>query len=484
MMQNNLVHALHDTGGFLMLPKAYVPLLGVHATMLLTHLNSTIDNGFQTTQDENGIIWHRQNVAWMCRQAALSDHELRKAKTFLLDLGLIYVKQLNGADRTTCWRVNKEKLTRFAAFAYALFSATRPDNSNTIKQWWAFAKTNPDIVEEFRDLYPDVHHFDPPADDDILNKEVRIKAEAEIASMRRTKQGKCVIDIRNNKHFQPALPKKEEAPAFKPCRFVEHWNAQPDIPKCNPGTKGYETMRAFFKAHQRYMAGNCSAFMLDPDEQKRIELAKINRIPVDADRRGRNKIPMRSDKQMFDHIERAAKSYQKEYAPADKTKLPKNAPAFVFNSFSKKYGRSSIFLERLSICPPVLLDDQTREALWNKADKFERMTYQILKYLFDYANNQDENSQLSNRDHKTALRIATSYYDFYWQEMQDTYSDVFASFPHYEDFLSWVGHVGQELVWDNMPMSAFDVGKDFWRKFLQSIGYRSMYHGIELGDLF
>lgn len=473
MEPSDLIHAMHDTGGLLVLPKAYIPLLGVHATMLLTHLNSTIDNGFQTTEDQDGLIWHRQNVKWMCRQTALCEYELRKAKKELLGLGLIHIQQSGGVDRTTCWRVDKEKLARFAAFAYALFSATRPDNGKTIQQWWAFASKYPAIVEEFRSLYPRLHDFDPPH-----NANPASPPNAPILVSQAPPQKKPIkVEIKKHDEFQP---KQKQGTSPKPCRFVEHWNEQPEVPKCKLGTKAYEQARAFFKAHQRYQAGNCSGFMLDPDEQARIGLDKVNRIPLDAERRGPNKIPMRPDSQMFHHIEKAAKFYQKEYAPIDKSKLPNNASIFFFNPYSRKYGRSSMFLERLYISPPVLLEDETRDGLWTKAHKFERMTYRILKRFFDFANNRDENIELSIRDHKIALSIATHYYDFYCSEMENSYSDIYASFPNYEDFLSWFAHVGQELVWDNMPMGAFDVGKDLWRKFLQSIGPNSMYFGMDI----
>lgn len=468
----DLIHSMHDTGGLLVLPKAYIPLLGVHATMLLTHLNSTIDNGFQTTEDQDGLIWHRQNVKWMCRQTALCEYELRKAKKELLDLGLIHVQQSGGTDRTTCWRVDKEKLARFAAFAYALFAATRPDNSKTIRQWWAFANKYPDIVEEFRPLYPRLHDFDQP------KNSVEDLPEPVVIPHATPKKDKKPLTVEIKKHAE--FQAKQEPPPT-PCRFVEHWNAQPEVPRLKLGTKSYEAARAFFKAHQRYRAGNYSGCMLDPDEQKRIGLDRINRVPPDARVRGPNKIPIRPDSQMFRHIETAAKSYQAAYAPQDKSKLPKTASIFMFNPYSKRYGRSSIFLERLYIAPPVLLEDVTREGLWAKAHKFERMTYKVLKRLFDFANNRDENEELSLRDHKAALSIASDFYDFYVEEMENKYSDIFTYFPYYEDFLSWFGHAAQDFIWDNMPMTAFGTNKDLWRKFIQSIGPNAMYYGTDIG---
>lgn len=453
MELSSWVEALHDGSNKLIIFKAYVPLLGLKATVLLMHLSATIDNHYRVHVDEEGVLWHRQNMRWMARQSALSESGLRQAKKTLLDLGLIYIRQTASYDRTTYWRVDREKLARFFAFAHALYAATRPDNTYTLQQWLDFRKEYPDIVAEFRHLYPRLDQFS-----------IRQEMRPEDCSYG--------LNLKEHAAFQSqGRPKKQT----KPCRFVEFWNSLSDVPKCTLGTKAYEQARRFFAAHQRYEAGNCSEFLLTSDEQQRIRLDKVNRVPPNAKRRGPKKIPMRSDEQMFRHIELAACSYRKEYTPRNKTLLPRALPLFLFTAHSKKYGTYSMFLERVGIYRPRLLDDVSRESILARASDEELETLRVLKDLFDQANRRDENQELSSRDLKVALDAARKILELY-NEIPVLEVSIFAShFGSYDWFLDWYRQFAEDNLWEGMPMSAFHPSKDLWRRFVDfttaDIGY-------------
>lgn len=441
MSLSNYINAIHDNNNKLIIFKAYVPLIGFKGTVLLMHLNNTMENGFRVERDEEGVLWHRQSIKWMCRQSALSEYGLRKAKTDLLELGLIHIKHGSGMDRTIYWRIDEEKLARFFAFAHALYAATRPENEHTLSQWHAFLEGHPDIVQEFRHLYPRLGQFDPG----IKQRNLRVHSR-----------------------IPQRCPPAKKPGALRRCRFVDYWNAQDDVPKCRIGTKAYEASRKFFAAYQRYEAGNCKGFMLAPDEQRRIRLDKVNRIPANAERRGPNKIPMRSDAQMYRHIEIAARAYQKEYEPRKKDFLPNNLPGFLFNSFSKRYGACSMFLERVGIFRPRLIEEVDYMTIMKHATEQELTTVSVVKGLYDYANGRSHDKELSIRELKTALdtsrRIISQYNEF------DMDTHIIANhFRYYDHFLEWFRRYAEDEVWEGMPITAFCPGKDLWRRFIDFI---------------
>lgn len=441
------IDAIHDNNNKLIILKAYVPLIGLKATALLMHLNTTIDNGFRVERDQDGFVWHRQNIKWMCRQSTLSEYGLRKAKECLLELGLIHVKYGSGMDRTVYWRVDKEKLTRFFAFAHALYAATRPENEYTLPQWHAFLKNHPDIVEEFRHLYPRLSQFDP----DKQPRKVNAKNLMKQPVQHKSTQSKKSEDIKT-----------------RPCRFVEHWNAQNSTPKCKIGTKAYEMARRFFAAYSRYEAGNCNEFMLSSDEQQRIRLDKINRIPQNAPCRGPKKIPVRPDEQMFRHIELAARAYQKEYTPRRKELLPKSLPAFLFNAYSKRYGACSIFLERVGIFRSKPIDESDYDAMLQRASPQELDTVSVIKQLYDYANDRAQDKELSMREFKTALDISRKIIEQYNDFDMDTHI-IASHFRYYDDFLQWFSSYAEDEIWRGMPITALSPGKDLWRRFIDFV---------------
>lgn len=442
------VGALHDNSNKLIIFKAYVPLLGLKATVLLMHLNTTMDNRYRVYADEDGVLWHRQSLKWMARQSSLSESALRIAKKTLVDLGFIQIRQTATYDRTTYWRVDQEKLARFCAFAHALYAATRPDNRYTLPQWQRFANAHPEIVEEFRPLYPRLDQFSGRQEMQLENSgRVNLKAHAAFA----TREAK-------------------QRPMPRPCRFVEFWNTLPNTPRCTLGTKAYEQARRFFAAHRRFEAGNCSEFFLTSDEQQRIRLDKINRVPPTAELRGPKKTPVRSDDQMFRHIELAARSYRVEFTPRNKALLPRGLPAFLYTSHSKKYGTCSMFLERVGIFRPQLLDDVSREGILTRATPEELETVEVLKSLYDEANRRDETQQLSLRELKAALAAARGILSKY-DEIPVNEVSIFAShFGSYDWFLDWFRRFAEDQLWDGMPMTAFDVNKDLWRRFVDFVG--------------
>lgn len=439
------VEALHDNSNKIILFKAYVPLLGLKASILLMHLTTTMDNGYRVYADEDGVLWHKQSLKWMLRQSTLSEHGLRVAKKKLVELGLVHIKSLQSFDRTTYWRVDAEKLSRFCAFAHALYAATRPNNEHTLPQWQTFAKIHPDIVEEFKPLYPRLGQFG------VLEMKP--------------------VSIGSRLKKQNPAPQKQ----VNPCKFVEYWNTQADVPRCKMGTKAYETARKFFAAHRKYEAGNCSGFMLDSDEQARIRLDKVNRVPPTAERRGPKKTPVRSDEQMFRHIERAARAYRKDYEPKRKELLPRDLSTFLFNSHSKRYGAASMFLERIGIFPPRLIDDTSRAAILRRATPEELDTVEVLKRLFDQANDHLDSQELSLRDLKTALDVARAILEKYAEIPVDEVSIFAAHFGSYNWFLDWYEKFAADQVWSGMPIGALHPKKDIWRRFVDfvssDIGY-------------
>lgn len=457
---SGLMESLHDNSNKLVIFKAYVPLLGFKATVLLGQLCTIADSCVQICTDEDGHVWYQQSIQWMARQTALSESGLRRAKQVLLDLGLIYVRQTASSDRTTLWRVNREKFSRLAAFAHALHYATNPDNSETIHIWIEFANKNPDIVEEFRPLYPRLNQY--------MSASAPIRRECPQPDLQ-TGNGPKLRD-----HVVFKKQKVEQTKCVRPSRFIEFWNTMPGVPKCKLGSKAYEYARRFFTAHQRYEAGNCPGFFLSTDEQERIHLEKINRIPVGVPLRGPHKRAIRPDEQIFRHIEQASLVYRKEYAPQNKAYLPKSLSAFLFNTFSKKHGIYSMFLEKIAM-RPLLLEEVSVEAIMDNAQQDELDTLRVLKRLFDQANLRDEDQELSLRDLKTGLAAARRILQLY-KEIPVLEVGIFAHhFGFYDQFLEWYERFAEDQLWEGMPMSAFHPSKDLWRRFVDfvsaDIGY-------------
>lgn len=440
------ISAIHDNTSKITLLKAYVPLLGAKATTLLMHLCNTLENEEPSMVDD-GLLWHKQNIEWMAFHSSLSQSSLRRAKQRLVEYGLVHVRQEETCDRTTFWRVDTEKLSRFFAFSHALRNALRPDNTKTLPIWHDFVHAHPEIVEEFRCMYERINQYMP--EKNLPSPSLKLKEHAS---------------------FQ-----KREMPVKRPCRFIEHWNKQVGVPKCKLGTKQYEAARKFFIAHRKFLAGH-KLYVLNSDEQERIQLEKVNRIPLDAPRGGRAQVPLRTDAQMFQHIERAALAYHPDFTPVNKQKLPKSLPAFLYNTFSKIRGISSLFLERLIAFVPQPIDEVSIDAIWAGAALDEQDTVAVLKRIFDMANNRDVEQSLSLRDLKAALSAARRIIALYMQ-IPLTEVPIFAShFGQYNEFLERFEMFVEDQVWEGMPMSALHPSKDIWRRFVDFVSDDIGYH--------
>lgn len=425
-----LVGALHDAGTKLHINKSYIPLIGAHATILLHHLCNSMEHN---SIEQDGVLWHKQNMEQTRYHTALSPAILRRAKKELLDEGLISIRQEQSGDRTAWWSVNLEKLLRFLQFAEALRLAERPD-AVTLPQWKKWAAKNQDIVKEFRHLWPRL-------------------PEVEV---RKTFIAK-----------KPTTPKS--APAVSRlsirCRYVDYWNEMDHVPKCRPGTKSYAFAREFFAAHRKYQAGQHAKFMLTEDVQKRINLKKVNAIPADVKRVGEKQTPVRSDAEMKKHIRMAAKAYDPKYAPLKKDWLG-NLSNFLYRDGQfNKNGTSSFFLERLT-SPPQLIEDESYEHLLEQAEDFELDFLKALQRLYNSANDRERNESFTLAELKSGLSVVRKILKEYAHIPVDEIGILNHHFADYSSFIEWWEGYCEDHLWQGMPITAFAPGKDLWRKFV------------------
>lgn len=443
---SSLIGAIHDNSAKLILLKAYSALLGLKATTLLTHLCNSVEQEFRVEiKDEQ--VWHKQNLEWMHYQTTLSRSAVRKARDFLVKEGLIEIKQSKSCDRTTLWRVEHKKLTRFYIFAHALRMLDRPNPLSD--KWENWASTNKDLIEEFQHLAPDLF-----PDEELLSMPV----------IRRTKPIPITASaIAQSKRIQQV---DASTKPVKACKFVEHWNSLDFVPKCKIGTKGYELARKFFSAHRNYQAG-VKFFILNELEQQRISLHKINRKPADMQRR--------TDTQMFKHIELAALVYSPTYGPLKKEWLPNSLPSFLYNSFSKKHGQLSLFLEKLYQAKPELLSDITYDGFLDKMTDQEEKAVKIIKQIYFYANKRTKNQELSLSELKHALTIVRNIFKQYLKIPVDEIAIFANHFGSIWDFMKWWENYAEDHIWTGMPITALDTNKNLWRAFVDfvsdDIGY-------------
>ena len=432
-------------------------VLGGPATRLYGYFYGWLDVGKAKVKCVGKFQYIQESRESVAKKLGISLDTLVTAKKKLEDLGLIKCSQSATWDRTLLWSITdksfREDFNNFCKILYLRINDVCP-----LKDCYKLYAENIEIIAKFKDHVKDFDKY-------FSDKEMMAQARQNCANS--PSQSTPAKSPSKTLNVKKSLPKKAKTPDTppKPCRFVEHWNKQPGVPKCRIGTKGYEQARAFFKAHQRYEAGNCSGFMLDKVEQERISLYKINRIPPNTERRGPRKIPMRSDAQMFEHIERAAKVYHPDFWPGDKGKLPKRLVSFLYNAYSKAYGQSSMFLEKLQVRPPQLLAEANGDTLYERASEFEQDTYWKLKEIYDFANGLEGRLDLSPRERRQALAIAGRIYRYY----QDNFEDLVGIFQRYGEFLLRYSKIVPDLIWDGMPLAALDVDKKIWNEFIDSI---------------
>ena len=490
-MSVSLAGMMHDNSAKLILLKAYTMLIGTKATTLLLHLCNSLEQEFRVSYDEDGVAWHEQNLKWMSFHTTLPMNTLRRARQVLIDLGFIRTKQAHGFDRTTLWSVCEEKLGRFYLFAHALRYAVRPENTYTLQKWVDWAAENPDIVQEFADLWPNIDELThlpkmggciSPKRADVLKNNTQEQqsdyvtknpADSNDVVMRRTKKPRGSFNIHNGPDLgEPKAKPKSHAT----CPYVEYWNSLPHVPKCRPNTQTYTKAKQFFEAHRRYNIGK-GQFFLDSAEKERLQLAKVNIAPLDAQRNKAGDL-LRPHEQMLAHIEKAALTYDPEYFPQDKKWLPRSLPQFLYNTKSKKYGQTSLFIERLVTRPAQPLSECTYDGLMAAATDAELDVLAMVKSMYDLANGRESTQELDLREFKQALSVSRNILKEYTKIPVERV-DIFAShFGDWREFMQWWQRYTEDHIWTGMPITAMDVGKNMWRAFVDFVSDDIGYHLI------
>lgn len=443
---SSLIGIITDNSAKLILLKAYSALLGLKATTLLTHLCNSIEQEFRV-ENKGAFVWHKQNLEWMSYQTTLSKSSLRKARDLLIKEGFLEIKQSASCDRTTLWRIRQKKLTRFYVFSHALRLIDRPNPLWT--KWENWAKDNKKLIQEFQHLAPDLFYKEDLSDIPVIKRTKPIPIKASV-----------IADLKRSQRVV------EDKKQVKACKYVEHWNSLPHVPKCKIGTKNYEIARKFFRAHKNYQAG-FKLFVLTKDEQIRISLHKINMVPKG--------VKYRTDKQMFKHIELAALSYNPDYGPQKKDWLPRSLSSFLFNAFSKKYGQTSLFLERLYLAKPQPLSEITYEGISDKMTEQEAKAVDIIKRVYYLANNKPRHQELSLTELKQALTITRNIFKQYLRIPVDAIAIFANHFGSIWEFMKWWENYVEDHTWQGMPLIALDPSKNLWRAFTDfvsdDIGY-------------
>lgn len=443
-----IMPAVHDSSNNSLLPKQYIILLGYKATALLIHLCNSLEQCKDELLFESGQLWYKENLARIAQHTAMSESEVRQAKDTLLEEKLIQVRQSKRSfDRATMWSVNFFKLSRLWQFANALQMANKLENEHTLDAWHGWSRENSDIVNEWKHLYPRLGKF-----------------EAE------RKAGKINVTAIAPEVFTKAGKRKEQQENRKPaalCRYVEYWNNLPHVPKCKRDTKAYAFARKFFSHHRHYKAGQASPFILAADVQKYIKLHMINRVPFNALRVGKKNTPVRSHEEMISHIEKAALAFDPAYYPVNKKHLG-NLSSFLYRSMGKG-GTLSFFLERLEVNEPMLMKTTAHPDLQIEASEDEEDVIMIIETLFNQANGRRPNTEFSDREYNTALKIAREVLSMYDKIPTRTNATLAHHFPDYLRFLDWWKEHCSDHLWQGMPVNAFGIDKNLWRSFIDRI---------------
>lgn len=257
---------------------------------------------------------------------------------------------------------------------------------------------------------------------------------------------------------------------LQPCRFVECWNRQAFVPKCRLGTKSYEIAREFFKAHRFYEAGTVK-FPLTQDEQKRIGLQIVTKT---AKEQGgvvliRNK-KARSYTQMIQDIELAAKAFDPQCVPLNKKYLKRSLPAFLYNPHSDRHGQTSFFLERLWLFVPRTVEVETRKVLLEKASESEIYMARQIQHAYNLANGYDKDYTLSHKDFKSILNCSKDILKCYDEMPIEQSGKLIHHIGSCEAFTDWWTRFVRTHLWDGMPVAAFSIKNQLWRKFVAYLG--------------
>lgn len=450
-----------------------VPLLGVSETRLISALFTVFlkVESVEFRQDKNEKVWIQISRDALCYfTGGMSKNNLDRAKERLVQLGFIEteVQTLNGAKQPLWWSFNFEQFGRFFDFAKAFDCNFNPLKYGHIQEWVEFYSQNPEIVDEFKVLVKDFEKYIPQEDNLEAQKIKPPLGAGEKQGLQYAKNNPRVKTISNSR--KPVKEKvsaksKEKLDDVKPDKYIEFWNSLPNVPKCKIGYKSYEKCREFFRAFKEYRVGT-ELFPLDSVERQRIQLNVINRSSKKAPKCGPRQIPMRPDSEMFEMIEEAANVYKTGYAPVDKSKLPSTLLSFLYNDHSPSRGATSIFLEKLWAYPPLTIDDETYETLWNRADDDTQEMYSLFQEWYNIANGRDREARFSLKDHKHLLCIAKDWRDYYYEDLKE-FGHIMPgsiSIPYFKDYVGYIKYVAPvDDFYDGMPLGTFKKGGQFWK---------------------
>ena len=512
-------------------------LLGHPATALLAYLVSMFDAGFSCFPDEDGVVWHHQSLRWVVWYTGYSDKAVRTARETLQDAGLIQFKLGAEANDPTRWRIETEKYFRFCTFAKALRNATRPDQAGLsawlryaqkqpeiVKEFRCLSDSlDRYICDLEKKAYglkpvrakksrPHIQKQDPKPQTTRLQTSAEESDDVQIIRCpTMTFVGRVVTpstaaiakraflpqDAESDEGFVPEeseqeqpiksdsripdirsrIPHKEPKakPKPKPDRFVEHWNNQSHVPKCRIGTASYETARRFFAEYRRFMVGTGSSkFPLKKDDEKKWKrLARVNSIPSIAERRGPKKTPVRSDEQMFRHIEIAARAYSPEYMPMGdkKKKVAPTLSSFLYSGWGGTYSK---FLNYVWVNQPkrveVYSEEKIRKQIMGKYDEVDIEVAERIVNLWEMVNDVDERDRrtlddLSVKELRTALDVAKGVIDFHDENFL-----TLRIYGGYEGFLSYYENTVMSRMWNRVYLTQFGVNGFVWKWFIDGLG--------------
>lgn len=446
-----------------------VPLIGISETRVLSALFTVflkIDS-LTFRQDEDDKVWvqiTQKDLSYFA--GSLSIRSLAYAKERLVELGFIEtsVEIVNNSKQPLWWSFDFDKFGRFFDFAKAFDCNFNPLNYGKTQEWKEFYLQNPDVVNEFKGLVQNFQCYIPneaslcPQKENHSRDNTRDFCESKISESRENSLAK---KVREN----VTSGKKKKRIDVKPDKYIEFWNSLPNVPKCKIGYDAYEKCRAFFRAFKEYKAGS-ELFPLDTQLQKDIQLKTINRSSRRAPKCGPKQIPMRPDEEMFEWIKVAANAYSPDYVPIDKAHLPKSLYQFLYNDHSPKHGQYSIFLEKLWVNPPLTIDEDTYDRLWDHADADVQEMYVLFQGWYNIANGRDRDARFSLKDHKRLLSIARDWCDYYYKDLKEAGYVMPGSIeiPYFEAYVSYIKDVAPvNDFYDGMPLGTFKKCGQFWK---------------------
>ncbi len=249
-------------------------------------------------------------------------------------------------------------------------------------------------------------------------------------------------------------------------RFIEFWNTLPHVPKCKKGTKSYTSACKFLEQFRRFEVGS-PPFLFTSEVAKKLNIKKINKIPPNVSRRGPTQVPVRRDDEIFEALATAALVYDPQYAPLNKKVLPGTLFGFLYNAYSK--GLISMFLSKLELCPPLLLDAGRLDELEQQTPDWKLDIVEIVRGLYIYANRKPEDYELSLEEFKIALNVTNRIISRYEKIPTNQYHTLLHHFPNHTEFVEWWRGYCQEHVWQGMPIQALLPGKAMWNKFVDFV---------------